>query len=65
MYVTVWQKLKVLWRDTSSVCLNVNDSYLHLQAETGIIKVSWLRHTETRRVLFSLTVMNNARMRGL
>lgn len=37
-----------------SVCLNVTDSYLHLQAETGIIKAAWLRQTETRRVLFSL-----------
>lgn len=55
---------KVLWSDTSSVCLSRTDSYLNLQARTGI-NVAWLRHTETRRVLFSPTVMDNACMRGL
>lgn len=55
----------MLWNDTSSVCVSVTDSYLHLQAETGVIKAAWLRQTETRRVLFSLTVMNNACMKCL
>lgn len=57
--------VKVLWNDTSSVCLCVTDSYLNLQAETGIIKVVWAKHSETRRVPFSRTVMNNACMMGL
>lgn len=45
-------------------CLSVSDSYLNLHAKTGIIKVAWLRQTETRRVLFSPTVMNNACVMG-
>lgn len=55
----------MLRNDTSSVCKCVTDSYLNLQAGTGIIKVAWLRQTETRRVLFCPTVMNNACMMGL
>lgn len=41
----------------------MKDLYLHLQAETGIIKAAWLRQTETRCVLFLLTHMNNVRVK--
>lgn len=37
----------------------------NLQAETGIRKVVWLRHTETRCVLSFLTVMNTACVKWL